>query len=206
MRSLPRAIPATTVAVLGLCACSSSGGSDSAGSLVLAQYADAGCADVTASFLQTYAGTFVDNASLDSQTTSVTIGSDGTFEVQEIRQVGGADGVPYPTTCSYFNHGKALGVFQVSSSKQCEALVPGDSAATSILVYEITQVSVNDAYPSASPATSPGCQAFQKAIDQQAASGELTYSVDLALMGPAAFRFEDSGSGPTAGELLTRSH
>ena len=113
--------------------------------------------------------------------------------------------MPYPTTCSYFDHGKVLGVFQVSSSKQCQALVPVDSGATSILVYEVTQVSVNDAYPSANPASSPGCQTFQKAIDQQAASGELTYSVDLALVSPAAFRFEDSGSGPTAGELLTRS-
>jgi hypothetical protein len=185
-------------------ACSNSGGS-SDGSLVLSQYDDAGCTDTTSSFLQTYAGTFVDNPSVASQTTSVTLGADGSIDLQEVRQVGGNEGVPYPTTCSYFNRGKVLGVFQVSSSKGCEALVPPDSGATSILVFRIDQVTVNDAYPTANPASSAGCQTFQSVMQKQAASGELTYTVDLVLMGAASFRFEDSGSGPTAGELLTRS-
>jgi hypothetical protein len=194
----------TAVALAALAACSNGGGSSPA-SLVLSQYDSAGCADVTSSFLQTYTGTFVDSPDLDSQTTSVTFGADGTIEVQEIRQVGGNDGVPYPTNCSYFSRGKVLGVFQVSSSKGCEALAAPDSGATSILVFQIDQVSVNDAYPSASPASSPGCQTFQGAMQQQAASGELTYTVDLVTMGDTSFRFQDSGSGPMAGELLTRS-
>jgi hypothetical protein len=197
----------STVALAALAAgaACSNGGSSSNASLVMSQYQSAGCTDVTSSFLQTYAGTFVDNPNPDGQTTSVTLGADGSIEVQELRQVGGNDGVPYPTNCSYFNRGKVLGVFQASSSKACEALVPADSGATSILVFDVDQVSVNDAYPSASPATSSGCQTFQSAMQSQAASGELTYTVDLVLMGDASFRFEDSGSGPTAGELLTRS-
>jgi hypothetical protein len=194
---------AALAALAASAACENGGSSD--GSLLLSQYTSAGCTDVTSSFLQTYTGTYVDNPDLDSQTTSVTLGPGSSIDVQEMRQVGGNDGVPYPTSCSYFSRGKVLGVFQASSSKGCEALVPPDSGATSILVFEISQVPVNDAYPEASPAASPGCQTFQGAMQDQAASGALTYTVDLVLMGDAAFRFEDSGSGPTAGELLSRA-
>jgi hypothetical protein len=196
---------AVVLPLFALVGCSTQQGTSS-GSLVLSQYESAGCADVTQTFLQTYTGTFVDNVDLDDQTTAVTIAADGTFELQESRQVGGTgNGVPYPTTCSYFNRGTVLGVFQVASSKGCEALAPAGSGATDILVYQIDEVSVNDAYPSASPATSPGCQTFEGVVGSQASSGNLSYTVDLILMGADSFRFEDSGSGPTAGELLTGS-
>jgi hypothetical protein len=201
----PLQTAALLIPPLALGACSSPQG-ESSGTLVLSQYESAGCANVTQTFLQTYTGTFVDNQDVDDQTTSVTVAVDGTFELQESRQVGGTgNGVPYPTTCSYFNRGTVLGVFQASSSTQCQALVPPGSGATDILVYQINQVMVNDAYPSAMPATSAGCQAFESDIDSQASAGDLSYTVDLVLMGPDSFRFEDSGSGPMAGELLTRS-
>jgi hypothetical protein len=178
-------------AVFAFAGCSSGSGNGQS-SLIVSQYTNEGCTDDTQSFLKTYAGTFADSA----MTTSMTIGGDGSLSLTENRQVGGTiDGVPYPTECTYDNQGKILGVFTAGSSKQCQTTIGAD--ATAIMAFSVSQISVT-------PPVSSSCQTFESAMNQKANGGGLTYTVSVNLYDANSFQFEDSGSGPMAGEKMVR--
>jgi len=179
------------VALFALAACSSGSGS-SQSSLIVSQYTGEGCTDDTQSFLKTYTGTFADSA----MTTSMTIGGDGSLSLTENRQVGGTiDGVPYPTECTYDNQAKILGVFTPGNSTECKQTIGAD--ATALMVYSVSQISIT-------PPVSSDCQTFANAMNQKANGGGLTYTVSVNLYDANSFQFEDSGSGPMAGEKMVR--
>ena len=142
--------------------------------------------DITAEFLKTYVGTFVDPEFGEG----ISLGADGSYSTTEDRQVGYETdpAIPYPTLCTY----KMTGKLTVVISRSAAARIKYMRYADTVIETNITHIDLI-----ASPSNSAHCDTFiarqQKAID--AANGAITDTTFAELLNPNQIRLHTSGGG-----------
>ncbi len=159
-----------------------------------------GCPDAMSSFLTEYAGSYSDKV---NNLTAITLGTAGAFSLQAMRQVATtANNLPNPTNCSYLLTGQIYSIYSLTSQK-CMMRSSTYPTANTIIDYDVHSVTLNDTYLSGTIAN-PNCRAWASQINALAGQNQMVMHDYIETIDANSFQFLDLGSGPAAGELMTR--
>lgn len=180
-------IALTALAALTLSACAGGNSARSSGAGVAEDLPPGN--NITASFLQTYSGKFVDSEFGES----LVIQPDGTMVESQVRQVGREDDprVPYQTVCNFAKTGTILGVIERGDDDRKNYM----DYATHEIVFQVTEIKL--IAPLGNTPNDKHCADFINEMNEDMAKdgGSLQWTLYSELLGPDQIRLHTSGGG-----------